>query len=192
MILTEKQKEYIKNATHRYNIKIGATRSGKTYLDIFYTIPSRIRERAGLEGLYVILGVYKGTIERNVLEPLRDKSLHIDVPVDNKLGLIKELITKEEIDKLIKNIPNIEIADDDDRKIELLDSGTHEDLIKVIKTAYIRNKNREKTNKKISERDTKYFNLAEEYLYSEIGIVLNITFDEVKDYIISKITKDNL
>ena len=132
-----------------------------------------------------------------VLEPLRDKSLHIDVPVDNKLGLIKELITKEEIDKLIKNIPNIEIVDDDDRKIEmrykeLLDSGTHEDLIKVIKTAYIRNKNRKKTNKKISERDTKYFNLAEEYLYSEIGIVLNITFDEVKDYIISKITKDNL
>ena len=118
-----------------------------------------------------------------VLEPLRDKSLHIDVPVDNKLGLIKELITKEE--------------KDDDRKIEmrykeLLDSGTHENLIKVIKTTYIRNKNREKTNKKISERDTKYFNLAEEYLYSEIGIVLNISFDEVKDYIISKITKDNL
>ena len=75
---------------------------------------------------------------------------------------------------------------------ELLDSGTHENLIKVIKTTYIRNKNREKNNKKISERDTKYFNLAEEYLYSEIGIVLNISFDEVKDYIISKITKDNL
>jgi PBSX family phage terminase large subunit len=72
MQITKKQKEFIRNANHRFNIKIGATRSGKTYLDILYTIPSRIRERSGKEGLYVILGVSKGTIERNILEPLRE------------------------------------------------------------------------------------------------------------------------
>lgn len=72
-MLTSKQKDYIRNANHRYNIKVGATRSGKTYLDIIYTIPKRIRERANKEGLYVILGVSKGTIERNVLEPLRER-----------------------------------------------------------------------------------------------------------------------
>lgn len=72
-MLTDKQKEYIRNAVHRYNIKIGATRSGKTYLDIIYTIPQRIRERSGKDGLYVIMGVSKGTIERNVLEPLRER-----------------------------------------------------------------------------------------------------------------------
>lgn len=73
MLLTDKQKEFIREGNHRYNIKTGATRSGKTYLDILYTIPSRIRERHGLEGLYVILGVTKETIERNVLTPLRDR-----------------------------------------------------------------------------------------------------------------------
>lgn len=72
-MLTSKQKEYIKNSTHRYNIKIGATRSGKTFLDIIFTIPDRIRERSGKDGLYVIMGVSKGTIERNVLEPLRER-----------------------------------------------------------------------------------------------------------------------
>lgn len=72
-MLTNKQKDFINNSNHRFNIKIGATRSGKTYLDIMYTIPSRIRERTGKEGLYVILGVSKGTIERNVLEPLRER-----------------------------------------------------------------------------------------------------------------------
>ncbi len=72
-MLTNKQKDFINNANHRFNIKVGATRSGKTYLDIIYTIPSRIRERSGKEGLYVILGVSKGTIERNVLEPLRER-----------------------------------------------------------------------------------------------------------------------
>lgn len=71
MILSDKQKEFINNATHRYNIKVGARRCGKTYLDNLWTIPFRIRERAGLDGLVCIFGVSKGTIERNVLQPLR-------------------------------------------------------------------------------------------------------------------------
>lgn len=72
MILTEKQKEFINNATHRYNFKIGARRCGKTYLDILFTIPNRLLERKELDGLNVIFGVSKGTIERNVLQPLRE------------------------------------------------------------------------------------------------------------------------
>ena len=72
MQLSNKQKEFINEGNHRYNIKTGATRSGKTYLDILYTIPSRIRERAGKDGLNVILGVTTSTIERNVLTPLRE------------------------------------------------------------------------------------------------------------------------
>ena len=71
MILSDKQKEFINNATHRYNIKVGARRCGKTYLDNLWTIPFRIRERTGLDGLVCIFGVSKGTIERNVLQPLR-------------------------------------------------------------------------------------------------------------------------
>lgn len=72
MIITEKQKEFVRNATHRYNLKIGARRCGKTYLDILFTIPNRILERKDLDGLNVIFGVSKGTIERNVLQPLRE------------------------------------------------------------------------------------------------------------------------
>jgi len=71
MILSDKQKEFIKNATHRYNFKIGARRCGKTYLDNLYMIPKRIFERKGKDGLFCIFGVSKGTIERNVLQPLR-------------------------------------------------------------------------------------------------------------------------
>ena len=72
MEITEKQKEFIRNATHRYNLKIGARRCGKTYLDILFTIPNRLLERKGLDGLNVIFRVSKGTIERNVLQPLRE------------------------------------------------------------------------------------------------------------------------
>ena len=41
-------------------------------MDILYTIPSRIRERSGKDGLNVILGVTNSTIERNILQPLRE------------------------------------------------------------------------------------------------------------------------
>lgn len=72
MALSQKQIEYINNANKRWNIKTGATRSGKTFLDFSYVIPKRIRSRIGKDGLVVILGVTKSTIERNVLEPMRN------------------------------------------------------------------------------------------------------------------------
>ena len=72
MQLSRKQNEYIVNATHRWNIKSGAVRSGKSYVDTAFVIPFRIRERAGKPGLSVILGVSKESIERNVLQPMRE------------------------------------------------------------------------------------------------------------------------
>lgn len=71
MPFSVKQREYFDNASHRWNFKTGATRSGKTYMD-YYVIPKRIRARIGKPGLVVILGVTKSTIERNILEPMRN------------------------------------------------------------------------------------------------------------------------
>lgn len=72
MPFTKKQQEFFNNASHRWNFKIGATRSGKTYGDFFW-IAKRIRNRVNKEGASVILGVSKSTIERNILEPMRAK-----------------------------------------------------------------------------------------------------------------------
>ena len=70
--ISSKQAEYIRNATHRWNFKIGATQCGKTYIDTLFLIPERIRERISLKGLVFIAGVSKGTIQRNVIEPLQE------------------------------------------------------------------------------------------------------------------------
>lgn len=72
MQLSRKQNEYIVNATHRWNIKSGAVRSGKSYVDTAFMVPFRIRKVAGKPGLNVILGVSKESIERNVLQPMRE------------------------------------------------------------------------------------------------------------------------
>lgn len=68
--LSVMQKEYWNNANHRWNVKTGATGSGKTFLD-FYLIPKRIRSCTG-KGLIVLLGNTKSTLSRNVLDPMRE------------------------------------------------------------------------------------------------------------------------
>lgn len=70
--ITPKQAEYIRNANHRWNVACGAVRSGKSYCQVSYCIPSRLTERKGLRGLRVILGATRSNIERNVLQPMRD------------------------------------------------------------------------------------------------------------------------
>lgn len=80
--LSEKQVEYTKQSTHRWNIKSGAVRSGKSFVDTSAVIPVRIIERLRKPGLTVILGVSRDTIERNVLQPLRE------IYTDKRVGTI--------------------------------------------------------------------------------------------------------
>ena len=73
MIFTDKQREYIREADrHRWGIKAGAVRSGKSFVDVAYTIPHNIRERLGKPGLTVILGNTKGTLQRNIIVPMQE------------------------------------------------------------------------------------------------------------------------
>ncbi len=67
--LSTMQKEYWNNANRRWNVKSGATGSGKTYLD-FFLIPKRIRACTG-KGLIILLGDTKSTLSRNIIDPLR-------------------------------------------------------------------------------------------------------------------------
>ena len=65
------QQEYLQHCNHRWNFKVGATRSGKTHLDFTTVIPKRILKCQG-GGLITLLGNTRGTLERNVLTPMRD------------------------------------------------------------------------------------------------------------------------
>ena len=90
------------------------------------------------------------------LVPLNEESLKMHIPSDSKV--LRNLISKEEIDKLLKEIPSIDAVGISERMIEntykeLLQSGTYEDLVKIIKTAYLRNEYRKNNNKKVSDRD---------------------------------------
>ena len=93
--LSEKQAEYIVNANHRWNGKVGATQCGKTYVDTLFVIPDRIRERKGKKGLNFIVGVSKETIQRNVIEPLQEiysNKVVTDISSDNTCKILGEKV----------------------------------------------------------------------------------------------------
>lgn len=74
--------------------RLGATRSGKTYMD-YYVIPKRIRAVKGLDGLIVILGHTKSTIQRNIIEPLQNiwgTALVSDIKADNTALMFGEKV----------------------------------------------------------------------------------------------------
>ena len=139
-----------------------------------------------------ILPNYYKDMDYYLLLPVSDNTLTIKIPKNNKD--IRELLTKDEVDRIIKDIPNIMPIEEKTNKLEniykeLLATSNHEDLIKVIKTTYLRNKERMDNNKKTTDKDTYYFNLAEKYLYTELSIVLNLSYEETKNYIINTLTR---
>lgn len=130
--------------------------------------------------------------EYYVLEPVDDKTLLITIPTSIDSNLIRSVISKEESENLISEIPYIDIIESNNKLLEneykeLLNTGRLEDLIKIIKTTYLRNNNRLNNHKKISEKDDNYFNKAEKLLYNELSISLGINVNDVKDYINKKV-----
>ena len=89
-MLSTKQKEYLTSCSHRWNLKVGATGSGKSWLDYAVVIPQRLLALRG-EGAAVMLGNTQGTLSRNVLDPMREiwgEALVGTISSDNTAGCL--------------------------------------------------------------------------------------------------------
>lgn len=130
--------------------------------------------------------------EYYTLAPIIDDSLTISVPTENLNNCIRPLISLEEVERIINEIPNVEAITNQHRMIEneykrLLNTGDHLDLIKIIKTTYLRNTEREEAGKKTTEKDSIYHKMAEKILYYEFSLVLNMSYDDTEEYVVNKV-----
>lgn len=138
---------------------------------------------------------YYNDTDYYILTQISDSSLKRELPVDNEK--IRPLLKKRQIKKIINEVPKIieiEILKDNHKMIEteyrkLMNSGKHEDLLKIIKTSYLRIKEKIDNNKQKSTVDETYLKLAETNLYTEISVVLGISYEEAKKTIIDKLTE---
>lgn len=136
----------------------------------------------------------KNDIEYYILIPVSDDTLKIDIPVDFASKTVKKLIDRKGAIDLIEKIPEIDVLNLDTKLLEveykkLLSDETHESLIKIIKTTYLRNKERIDTKRKVSDKDYYYFTLAEKYLYNELSVVLDKSYNDTKEFIINEVEK---
>ena len=129
------------------------------------------------------------------LRPIYQKDSLIYVPVDNQKIKMRPVLTKEETDTLLDKIPEIDtiwISNERERetryKESILSCDCYE-LIRIIKTLYLRKKSRLEDGKKVAAVDERYFKQAEDLLYGELAYVLDMERDEVGPFITEHINK---
>lgn len=124
-----------------------------------------------------------------ILKPCYMAASTVYVPVDSSATSIRPILTKEEAEQLIKMIPDIPMLDIQNEKLveqeykNSMKTNQCEEWVKIIKTIYQRKQKRLEAGRKETAVDGKYFKIAEDNLYGELAIALNLQRGEVSDYI---------
>lgn len=132
-----------------------------------------------------------------VLSKVYAKGNKIYTAVDNQKVKIREILSKNEAEHLIDEIPQIEklsVANDKSRNEKYKDAMTTCDCrewVKVIKSLYDRKQQCIANGKKVAVTDERFFKEAEDHLYGELALSLGIEKDEVEDFIISRVEHEN-
>ena len=112
-----------------------------------------------------------------LLVPQKEKNGRIYSPVESSKVQTRKVITKQEADTLIREIPAIQAAWVENEKLrenvykEAIKSCDLRELVKIIKNMYLRRQERISSGKKATVLDDRYFKLAEDKLYSELVFV---------------------
>jgi CarD family transcriptional regulator len=132
------------------------------------------------------------------LAPVYIKGSKVYTPVDNDKVIMRSVISKNDATALIDDIINIETippsmeSNLDDMCKKRLHSCDCREIIQLIKTLYERRQLRLSEGKKASLKDEKYFHIAEEAVYGEFAIALNINRKDIAQYISARIAPDAL
>ena len=129
-----------------------------------------------------------------LIKSIEDEEEKIYVPVSNSDSRLRACLTKEEAWNLIKRIPEIPTAWTNNEKMreqnykEAVKANSPEALVSIIKMIYQRKQKRLAQGKKCTATDARYFQMAENLLYMELGIALGKPKQEICKTIIDYIT----
>lgn len=124
-----------------------------------------------------------------ILKPKYQMGSTVYVPVDSPKDSLRRVIRREEAQKLIDAIPDVPLLAITNEKLseqvyrECLKSGNCEEWVRILKTIWRRKQERLQAGRKVTAVDAKYFHMAEESLYGELAVALDLNRDEVEAYI---------
>ena len=130
--------------------------------------------------------------EYYILKPVYVSGSTVYIPVDTAEESMRRVLNREEADQLISGIPDIPlITITNDKLLEqeyrgCMKRNNCKELVKIIKTIYLRKQKRLEAGQKVTAVDSKYFRLAEDNLYGELAISLGMSRGEVEHYIIQE------
>lgn len=133
-----------------------------------------------------------------LLAPVFEKTSTIYTPVDNEKIIMRRIMNKEEAEKLIAHIREIDVmwVEEEKRREQTykdaLRTYDSRSLMQIIKTLYQRKRVRINEGKKVLSSDEQYLRKAEELLYSEMSLALSIPKDEVEAYIAREVDKQKV
>lgn len=128
-----------------------------------------------------------------ILKPRYVSASTVYVPVDSAAASMRSVLTKEEAENLIGNIPEIPLLDIKNEKLveqeykACMKSNSCDAWVTLIKTIYERNQKRLQAGRKETAVDSKYIKIAEENLYGELAVALEMERKEVCDHISTKL-----
>ena len=128
-----------------------------------------------------------------ILVPIHLEESRIYHPVGSDRVVMRPVLTKKELEQIVAGVPDIEpiwIENERQRETkykEAINSCDCRQWISVIKALYERNQERMAQGKRITFVDDKYMKEAKKNLYDEFSVVLNISQDDVEEYIANHI-----
>lgn len=123
------------------------------------------------------------------LKPIADQSGTLYVEVGSDKVRMRNIVSKEEADQIIERMADakgIWIENEKSREKayrEAIESGNCDELVQLLKGLYERKEVRIQEGKKVTDVDGRAFVKAEGLLHGELAIALNISVEEVEDYI---------
>lgn len=130
-----------------------------------------------------------------ILKPIFDDRSTFFVPVKNSSAQkLRPLLSIEEVNALIEGISCqdvIGIEDEKHRKDaykKIIESGDRGEMMRLIKTLYMRKEEQQKAGKKQHIIDEHFMKEAESILYDEFAYVLQIEKDDIVPYIKKEMT----
>ncbi|MCI8694276.1 MAG: CarD family transcriptional regulator [Lachnospiraceae bacterium] len=124
-----------------------------------------------------------------ILKPLYMNGSTVYVPVDSAGESMRKVLEREEAQRLIAAIPDIPLLVISNDKLteqtyrECIRTNDCQELVKIIKTIRQRKQKRIQAGRKVTAVDAKYFHIAEDNLYGELAVALDIDRNEVENYI---------
>ena len=130
-----------------------------------------------------------------VLIPTQRKESEIFTPVHNQKVQMRKILNKQEAEQLIDQIPEVKtlwIQNEREREQcykQYLRTCDCMDCVRIIKTLYLRKRDRLVQGKKVTAVDERYLKMAEENLYAELALVFELSEEQMEAYITKRLEK---